>query len=451
MGFPDGFVWGAAMSAYQIEGAASADGKGECVWDSFCRRPGKVFGGHTGNTACDHYHRYDRDFALMAELGVRNYRFSINWSRLLPEGTGRINEDGLAFYDRLIDGMLLSGVEPWMTLFHWEYPAALQARGAWQNPDSPKWFADYAALAARRYGDRVKHFFTINEPQCFVGLGYVTGEHAPGLQLPLDAAIPMGHHVLLAHGLAVQALRANVPGVKVGYAPCSSPSCPVTDAPEDIAAARNAYFAMPEDPARWFWNVTWWSDPAILGKYPEDGLGRYGRYLPRGYEKDLGVICRKLDFYGQNIYHGSAVRAGAKGPEEVPPPAGFPKTGMNWPVVPDSLYWGPKFLYQRYGLPLVIAENGMSNLDSVSLDGLVHDPARIDYLHRYLLALRRASEEGVKVLGYFHWSFLDNFEWAMGYNDRFGLVYVDYQTQNRIPKDSARWFRTVMETNGKAL
>ncbi len=451
MGFPQGFYWGTAMSAYQIEGAAEPGDRGECVWDVFCRRPGRVFGGHTGDTACDHRHRYDGDFALMAALGVKNYRFSVNWSRVLPEGAGRVSEEGLAFYDRLIDAMLRRGIRPWMTLFHWEYPSALEARGAWRNPDSPGWFADYAALVARRYGDRVGHYFTLNEPQCFIGLGYVAGEHAPGLRLAPDAAIPMGHHALVAHGLAVQAIRANAPGAKVGYAPCSSPACPATDAPEDVAAARSAYFAMPEDPDRWFWNVTWWSDPVLLGRYPEDGLSRYGRFLPRGFAGDLNTICQKLDFYGQNIYHGTTVRAGAAGPEAVPPPAGTPRTGMNWPVTPECLYWGPKFLCERYGLPLVIAENGMSGLDGVSLDGAVHDPARIDYLHRYLLALRRAAEEGVDVRGYFHWSFLDNFEWAMGYNDRFGLVYVDYPTQRRIPKDSARWLKAVMETNGEAL
>lgn len=451
MGFQRDFAWGVATSAYQIEGAAYEDGKGLNVWDAFARWPGKVFGGHTGDVACDHYHRYGEDLHLMAALGVKNYRFSVSWGRIFPEGTGAPSEKGLAFYDRLIDGMLESGVAPWLTLFHWEYPLALEARGAWRNPDSPKWFADYAALIAGRYGDRVKNFFTLNEPQCFIGLGYVSGEHAPGLQLPLDGAIPMSHRALTAHGLAVQALRASAPGARVGYAPCSSPAIPATDSKEDFEAARRAYFQMPGDPARWFWNVCWWSDPAILGQYPEDGLRLYGRYLPRGYEKDLGTICQKLDFYGQNIYQGVPVRAGLNGPEQVPLPPGTAKTGMNWPVTPECLYWGPKFLWERYGLPIVIAENGMSNLDCVALDGGVHDPSRVDYLHRYLRELRRAVEDGVPIAGYFHWSFLDNFEWAMGYNDRFGLVYVDFATQTRIPKDSASWYKAVMESNGGNL
>ena len=289
---------------------------------------------------------------------------------------------------------------------------------------APDGFPTSFKLAARRYGDRVKDFFTLNEPQCFIGMGYTAGQHAPGLKLPLDSTIAMSHRVLTAHGLAVQALRANAPGARVGYAPCSSPACPATEAPEDVEAARQAYFQVPEDPARWFWNASWWSDPAILGRYPEDGLQRYGQYLPRDYEADLPVICQKLDNYAQNIYNGFFVRAGAEGPEVVPPPPGAAKTGSGWPVTPECLYWGPKFLCERYDLPLIIAENGMSDLDAVSLDGQVHDAARINFLHRYLRALKRAAGEGAPVAGYFHWSFLDNFEWANGYSDRFGLVYV---------------------------
>ncbi len=451
MGFSKEFVWGAAMAAYQIEGAAQEGGKGMNVWDAFCRRPGKVFGGQTGDVACDHYHRFEEDFKLMAALGIRNYRFSVNWSRVLPDGTGRPNEEGLAFYDRLIDSMLENGIRPWMTLFHWEYPVALQAMGAWENPDSPRWFSDYATLVARRYGDRVKDFFTLNEPQCFIGLGCVEGNHAPGLKLPIDTTIPMSHRVLTGHGLAVQALRADAPGAKVGYVPCSSPAYPLTESPEDVEAARTAYFSMPEDPERWFWNVSWWSDPAILGGYPEDGLRLYEKYLPKGYEKDLPVIRQKLDYYAQNIYNGYLVRASAAGPERVPMPEGIAKTGMGWPVTPECLYWGPKFLCERYKLPLIIAENGMSDLDGVSLDGCVHDAARINFLHRYLRALKRLAGEGTPVAGYFHWSFLDNFEWANGFNDRFGLVYVDYATQERLPKDSAAWYKAVMETNGENL
>ncbi|MGJ4850413.1 GH1 family beta-glucosidase [Bacillota bacterium Meth-B3] len=449
MGFPAGFVWGVASSAYQIEGAAYEDGKGETVWDRFSRRPGAVHDGHTGDVACDHYHRYAEDFRLMAELGIRHHRFSVCWPRLLPEGTGRLNEAGLDHYDRLIDAMLENGITPWLTLFHWEYPMALQQRGAWENPDSPKWFAEYARAVAARYADRVGHFFTLNEPQCFIGLGYVTGEHAPGLKLPVDATIPMAHNALIAHGLAVQALRAESPRAKIGYAPCSSPICPATDAEADVEAARGAYFSTPAD--RGFFSTAWWSDPALLGRYPEDGLKLYGQYLPALFERDLATICQRLDYYGQNIYSGSFVKAGPSGPEPVKLPVGTAKTGMNWPVTPECLYWGPKFLSERYGVPVIITENGMADLDAVSRDGKVHDPARQNYLSRYIEQFRRAADDGVPVAGYFCWSFLDNFEWAMGYRDRFGLVYVDYETQRRIPKDSAYWYQGVIESNGAVL
>ena len=451
MGFSKDFIWGAATAAYQIEGAAQADGKGLNVWDAFSREPGRVFQGHTGDVACDHYHLFREDCKLMASLGVKHYRFSINWPRILPEGTGAVNEKGIAFYNNLIDCLLEYGITPYVTLFHWEYPIALQQKGAWENADSVQWFMAYVETVAKVFGDRVKNFFTFNEPQCFIGLGYGSGEHAPGLQLPLRSTVRMSHHVMVAHGLAVKTLRALVPDCRIGYVPCSNPVYPATEKPEDILASKEAYFRMPADPKLWFWNVTWWSDPVMLGVYPEDGLELYGKYLPRGFEKDLSTICQPIDWYGQNIYNGSMVRAGENGPEKVDFPQGYAKTGMNWPVTPDCLYWGPKFLYERYQTPILIAENGMSNLDTVSLDGKVHDPSRIDYLHRYLLALSRAAEEGVSVAGYFHWSFMDNFEWAMGYNDRFGQVYVDFATQKRIPKDSAYWYKQVMETNGESL
>lgn len=453
MGFRKDFIWGAATASYQIEGAAGEDGKGASIWDHFSHVPGNVFEGHTGDVACDHYHRVSEDVALMKRLGIKNYRFSLSWPRLIPEGTGKVNGAGIDFYNRLIDELLESGIRPFVTLFHWDYPSALQARGAWESPDSPKWFEDYAALCARRFGDRVKDFITFNEPQCFIGLGYCKGEHAPGVRLPASSTIPMSHHVLTAHGLTVRALRELAPGCRVGYAPCGDPRIPATDSPEDIEAARRAYFATPEGEAEWAFSVAWWSDPALLGRYPEDGLARFGQFLPKGWEKDLAVIHQPLDFYAQNIYSGRVVRAAdnARGYEPVPRPVGFPKTAIQWPVTPQALYWGPRFLYERYKTPFIITENGMSCHDAVSLDGRVHDPNRQDYMHRYLLALRRAAEDGVDVRGYFAWSLMDNFEWANGYNDRFGLVYVDYATQARTVKDSALWYKMVMEQNGENL
>lgn len=453
MGFKKGFIWGAATASYQIEGAANEDGKGLSVWDRFSHTPGKVFEGQTGDIACDHYHRLEEDLDLMAALGIRNYRFSVSWPRLLPEGMGAVNEKGIAFYDRLIDGLLARGIRPFMTLFHWDYPLELLKRGGWENPDSPKWFEEYAALCAQRFGDLVKDFIPLNEPQCFIGLGHVMGLHAPGLQVPLAASIPMSHHVLTANGKACQVLRETVRDVKLGYAPCANPMIPSSDTPEDIQAARMANFSVSPDADRWHWGISWWSDPVMLGSYPRQGLQLYGRYLPKNWESDLAVIHQKLDYYGQNIYQGSLVRAAKneQGWEQLSNPPGIAKTASDWSVTPDCLYWGPRFLYERYKTPILITENGMAGTDAVSLDGKIYDPARENYLHRYLLALRRAADDGVDVAGYFQWSLFDNFEWAKGYAERFGLVYVDYQTLARIPKESAKWYKSVMEQNGGNL
>jgi len=452
MPFRNDFIWGAATSSYQIEGAAREDGKGLSVWDAFSHQPGKVFEGHTGDVACDHYHRYLEDIGLMARMGIRNYRFSVSWPRLMPEGTGAVNPKGVDFYSRLVDALLEKGIRPWMTLYHWDLPYALQARGGWENPDMPGWFEAYAALCARSYGDRVKDFIPLNEPQCFIGLGYGNGIHAPGLIMGPHAMVPMAHHVLVANGRAVQALRALVPGCKVAYAPNMSPCIPATGSGEDIAAARAAFFSLPEG-EKWYWNVPWWSDPVMLGEYPSQGLSRLGCFLPKGWEKDMPLIHQKLDYYGQNIYQGNVISAAdnARGWEEKPHPPGIAKTGIQWPITPEALYWGPRFLYERYQTPILITENGLSCHDALSLDGRVHDPNRENYVRRYLRALRRAADDGVAIAGYFYWSLMDNFEWAQGYSDRFGLIHVDYETGRRTLKESAWWYKEVMEANGENL
>ena len=451
MGFREDFIWGAATASYQIEGAWAEDGKGPSIWDQFTHEEGRTFRGESGDVACDHYHRYREDIALLSELGLRNYRFSLAWPRILPEGTGRVNEAGLDFYDRLTDALLEKGIRPFATLFHWDYPLALQQRGAWENPDSPKWFAEYVETVAKRLGDRVKDYFTFNEPQVFLGIGYVQGKFAPGSQLRSGRTVPMSHNILKAHGLAVQTLRAQCPGVRVGYAPCSMPPIPDTEDPRDVEAARKAYFSVPEGDVPWVFSVAWWSDPAILGSYPEDGLRHLEQHLPRGWEKDLATICQPLDYYGQNIYRGERVRAREDGGcEKVLPVQGYAVNLSRWELTPDALYWGPKFLWERYRVPFLITENGMSCHDAVSLDGMVHDPNRQDYLHRYLLAYRRAADEGVDVRGYFQWSLLDNYEWG-NYTERFGIIYVDFATQQRIIKDSARWYSQVVACNGTNL
>ncbi len=452
MGFGKDFVFGAATAAFQIEGAWDEDGRGRCIWDDYSHTPGKVLRDQNGDTACDHYHRFREDAALMAAYGIRDYRFSCAWPRVLPEGTGRVNEKGVDFYSRLADALLEKGITPWMTVFHWDYPSALEDRGGWRNPDSVKWFADYTDVITRRLGDRVKKYITLNEPQCFMGLGYALGVMAPGVSLPLDATVPMCHHILLAHGAAADVIRKNVPGAQVGYAPCGGPCIPATEDPRDVEAARKAYFDIP-DPSRFMMSVTWWSDPPILGTYPEKALRQLEKYLPRTWEADMPGIARPLDFYCQNIYYGTRVRFAdnEKGYEMLEPFVGQPKTACQWLIEPESLYWGPRFLYERYRLPFVISENGMSCHDAVSLDGKVHDPNRQDYMHRYLLAYRRAAEDGVDALGYFAWSLLDNFEWNSGYNERFGLIYVDYRTGERIPKDSLEWYAGVIAARGENL
>lgn len=451
MTFLKDFLWGAATASYQVEGAVGEDGRGYTVWDDFCDTPGKVFSGHSGAVACDHYHRYREDAALMAALGIQAYRFSIAWSRIFPEGRGELNQAGLDFYSRLVDELLAHGIEPCITLFHWDLPFALHRLGGWQNPEIVNWFGAYAETVGRALGDRVKRFITFNEPQCFIGLGHVSGEHAPGNLMSRRSVLEMAHHVMMAHGRAVQALRAAVPGAIVGYAPTSSPALPLTECTEDIEAARKAYFSVTGG-RNYMWSASWWSDPVVLGAYPEDGLKLFERDMPKFSAEDLKLMCQPLDFYGQNIYNGYTVRSdGRGGSEPVERPVGYPRTGNGWPVTPEALYWGPKFLYERYKLPIYITENGLCCPDVVSLDGRVHDPNRIDFYHRYLRELKRAVADGVDVRAYFAWSVMDNFEWAKGYSDRFGLVYVDYQTQERIPKDSAYWYQSVIATNGGQL
>ncbi|MCI8614723.1 MAG: beta-glucosidase [Lachnospiraceae bacterium] len=452
MGFSKDFVWGAATSAYQIEGAVNEDGKGKHVWDIYTKQPGHVYENHTGDVACDHYHRFREDVANMKEMGLKGYRFSIDWSRVLPEGRGKVNEAGIAFYGNLIDALLEAGIEPYITLYHWELPYEIYKRGGWMNPDIVEWFGAYARLVAERFSDRVTHFFTLNEPQCFVGLGFLSGEHAPGLKSPVQDTLEMAHNAMKAHGRAVQMLRQyGKQPLIIGYAPTGSMCYPETETPENIEAARQLLFSLPKDAGYWSWNVTWWSDPVLFGRYPEEGLKYYEPYLPKITDEDMKLISEPIDVYGQNIYNGRCVRMGKDGkPEEVSRYEGFPRTAIGWPVTPQCLYWGPKFLYERYKKPIYITENGLSCHDTVSLDGKVHDPNRIDFLARYLKELKRAAGE-IELHGYFQWSLMDNFEWAKGYFERFGLVYVDYRTQERIWKDSAYWYQNLIRTNGEEL
>jgi beta-glucosidase len=448
--FPADFVWGAASSAYQVEGAHEADGKGPSVWDVFSHRPGATFMGHTGDVACDHYRRYPEDISLMKQIGLRAYRFSIAWARVLPEGTGRVNEAGLEFYERLVDGLLDAGIRPWVTLFHWDYPQALFQRGGWLSRESPEWFAQYTRVVVDRLSDRVTHWITLNEPQIFLGPDHGDAPGAPGLRPTTHERLVTAHHALMAHGRAVQVIRSRARHKPtIGWAPIGRTKFPASDRAEDVQAARQLTLSVAKPD---FWNNTWFADPVVLGSYPEDGIRIYAAPMDFVCAGDMETIRQPLDFYGVNIYDGERARAGADGsPEIMPFGPGWPQTAIRWFITPEALYWGPRFLYERYRLPIVVTENGLSNTDWVSADGQVHDPQRIDYTRRYLLALRRAIVDGVDIRGYFHWSIMDNFEWQQGYKERFGLIHVDFETQKRMLKDSARWYARIIDSNGAAL
>jgi beta-glucosidase len=453
MSFPKDFTWGVAAAAYQIEGAVATDGRGPSIWDVFTHEPDRIFENHNGDVACDHYHRYAEDVALMRELGAKAYRLSLAWPRIMPEGTGRVNEKGLAFYDRLIDSLLASGVTPWVTLFHWDLPHALQQRGAWSNREIVDWFGDYAAVVADKLGDRVKHWMTINEPPVVIGLGYQDGVFAPGHKLNYRECLLASHHLLMAHGRATQVLRARCKGpIKVSLAHTSRERIPSTNSAADIEAARRDYFACSKKD---MWNLSWWMDPVHLGHYPHDAAEAFGADMPQVTDADLKLIAQPVDFTGYNCYSGWLVRAKPDGSaENVPSSWGIGNARGTLPwlnIAPDATYWAARFIHERYQLPVVFTENGFCNTDFVHLDGKVHDPQRIDFLTRYLAAMKRAVAEGVPVAGYFYWSVMDNFEWKEGYKDRFGLIHVDYQTQKRTPKDSYFWYRDLIRTNGANL
>ncbi len=454
MGFSNDFVWGVATAAYQIEGATAEDGRGPSVWDICCNNwDGYVKDGDTGNVACDHYHRMKQDVAIMKELGVKAYRFSISWSRVLPKGFGEVNQKGLDFYSELVDELLANGIEPYVTLFHWDYPVELFKMGGWLNPASSDWFAAYAKVVVDKLSDRVKNWMTINEPQCFIGLGHESGTHAPGLKLPKAYSLQAAHNTLLAHGKAVQVIRQySKQPCEIGYVPIGGTNIPATGSAEDLEAARKATFhCSPDSP---LWANTWWMEPVFNGQYPKEAFeSKLAKDMPKIGPDDMKIISQPLDFFGTNMYQGNVVKAAdnAEGFEILKKPVGYAQTTMKWPVTPDILYYGPKFFYERYNKPILICENGLASMDWISMDGKVHDPGRIDFLHRYLLQYRRAAEDGIALKGYLQWSFMDNFEWGEGYNERFGLVYVDYPTQKRIIKDSGYWYKSVIESNGAVL
>jgi beta-glucosidase len=440
--FPTGFLWGAATSAYQIEGAVHADGRGESIWDRFSHTPGKTLHGDTGDVACDHYHRYRQDLALMQHLGLRSYRFSIAWPRVQPAGTGRVNQKGLDFYRRLVDGLLQRGIHPMATLYHWDLPQPLQDRGGWPNREIAKWFAAYAEVVFHALGDTVSSWITLNEPWVVANLGYRSGSDAPGIRDPQQATQAI-HHLLLGHGLAVQAFRAlHLQGSEVGITLNLVPVYPVSQRDNDRAAA------WAQDG---FINRTY-LDPIFRGAYPADVIAtneRQGISFRHVKPGDLTLISTPVDFLGVNYYQPWYVTGTAAHPQLVS--GHHPRTVMGWEIVPGGLHDLLVRLTRDYGhVPIYITENGAAFDDRVDVHGRVDDLARVRFLHDHVVAAHGALRAGVNLKGYEVWSLLDNFEWISGYSKRFGIVYVDYPTQRRIPKRSALWYRDVIRQNGVA-
>ena len=452
--FPEHFYWGTATASYQIEGAWNEDGKGPSIWDTYAHTPGRMKNGDNGDVANDHYHRYKEDVALMRSLGVNAYRFSIGWPRIFPDGTGAPNAKGLDFYSRLVDELLDSAIVPFATLYHWDLPQALQDRGGWQARDTAKAFADYAGYVAEKLSDRIRYFFTINEFRSFVDMGHcghvaqvpggtMTISLAPGLTLAPGELNQVRHHAVLAHGMAVQAIRANArKGTKVGPAEVIEAAVPLIEAPDHVKAAelatreRNAPFLT----------------VMLEGKYTDAYLKAAGRDAPRFTDEDLRLIGAPLDFVGINVYRPVVyVMAddSAIGWREIPFAAGHPKMSSSWHTLgPEAMYWAPKLVQSLWNPKRIfITENGCATADVVAKDGKVYDTDRVMFLRSYLTELQRATADGVPVKGYFQWSTMDNLEWTQGFSNRYGLVHVDFATQKRTPKLSAEWFREAARHN----
>jgi beta-glucosidase len=442
--FPDGFLWGAATSAYQIEGSPLADGAGQSIWHRFSHSPGRTAGDETGDVACDHYNRWPEDVALMRELGLNAYRFSIAWSRIIPEGTGRVNDAGLDFYDRLVDALLAAGIRPNATLYHWDLPAALDDRGGWLNRDISSWFADYADCCARRLGDRVGMWATLNEPWVVSDGGYLQGVLAPGHRNVYEAPIA-SHNLMRAHGAGVQVLRA-AGARNVGLVVNLEPKHAASNTPADIAAARRADAYMNRQ----------YLDPALLGSYPDEMREIFGEAWPDWPADDMSLIRQPVDFIGINYYTRGVMR---DDPAALPlrfayarqPHRTYTETG--WEVCPEALTRVLLWVTERYGrIPLYITENGAAFYDPPKVEnGRVEDPLRVSYVHQHLRAAHEAMSAGVDLRGYFVWSFLDNYEWSLGYARRFGIVHIDYETLHRTPKASALFYASVIRSHGEAL
>ena len=447
--FPDGFVWGVSTSSFQIEGSYDADGRGESIWDRFASVPGNIEDGTNGKVACDHYKRWSSDVDIIQDVGVKAYRFSIAWPRLFPTGKGSMNPEGMAFYDRLVDRLLAKGILPFTTLYHWDLPQALQDEGGWQNRDTTHRFAEYAYEVGRRLGDRVKHWMTHNEPWCISVLGNEAGAHAPGIR-DRSTALAVAHHVLLSHGMAVGALREAANDIEVGIVHMCSPGYAASSSEADTEATR----VFDEDFNRWF------VEPTMLGRYPQRAVERYRSqglideaHPVLANPSDLEIIAAPTDFLGLNYYSRAIIRAdipeSQNAPREIFAPQESEKTDMGWEVFPEGFHqllvrasteWKAKKIY--------VTECGVAYSDGPDARGVIDDRRRIDYLDSHFRSARSAIADGAPLAGIFVWSLMDNFEWAHGYTKRFGLVWVDYETQERTLKNSARWYREVIRSNG---
>ena len=439
--FPADFLWGSATASYQVEGGVHEGGRGQSIWDTFSHRAGKTHAGDTGDISDDSYHRFPEDIRLMKDLGLKICRFSVAWTRIFPTGTGAPNQQGVDFYRRFVDGLREAGIEPYCTLYHWDLPQALEDRGGWQNKDTSKLFAEYAGYFAGQLSDRIHHFMTMNEMRTFVEQGYQLGVHAPGLKLAGKPLAQLTHHVVLGHGLAVQAIRASTKaGTKVGIADNITPTVPLIESPEHIAAAR---IAIREENAMFMTVIQ-------EGRYADLYLQRLGADAPHFTPEEMKTIAAPMDFVGLNIYQPTYVRAdrSKSGYAVVPMPESYPHMFSPWLTIgPEALYWGPKLVADTWNVKQIyITENGCSSTDSIAADGQIYDADRIMFLRNYLTQLMRAIADGVPVKGYFLWSLLDNFEWADGYEKRFGITYVDFKTQKRTPKMSSAFYKGVIET-----
>jgi beta-glucosidase len=439
--FPANFVWGVATAAAQIEGAAFTDGKGPSVWDTFARKPGAVRNGDTLDVACDHYRRFDDDFALMRRLGFSHYRLSIAWPRIFPNGRGAVNQAGVDFYHRIFDSLEKHGITPWVTMFHWDLPQALEDEGGWRVRGVVEAFATYADTIVKAYGERVKNWITLNEIFCFTRLGYGLGQKAPGARESEAVVNQTYHHALLCHGHGVRAVREHGGrGARVGLTDNATIPVPLDLRPENVAAAKRAFV---EDNIRVL-------DPVFEGRYATSYLRAAGEAAPKVQRGDFNLIAQPMDFLGLNIYTGYFARAGKRGKvERLPYPSGYPRTDCAWLyLLPQVLYWGPRFVTELYGpLPLYITEHGAGYDEPAASDGEVNDLHRRECVRNYLRELRAAMKDGAPVKGYFLWSFLDNYEWEDGYDRRFGIVHNDFKTQRRTPKLSARWYSEVISRN----